>query len=442
MKMSIANELNYSVSTTIGNVALRTVRWQAERQASSRWKTDYLAPQMKIAPRTKELIGRHYLAGRYANQRGKVAWVTSGAPAEFLKALDFFVLYPENHAAVCGTARRAEDISTEAENVGYSRDICSYARTDIGAMLSGKTPVGKLPKPDLLLACTNICQTVLFWYRVLAHHFNVPLIIIDTPFIYTETTDYAIAYVKRQMEEAVPIAEKIAGKKFDEKKFREITRLSKTASELWMQVMERGKHRPAPISVFDQFIQMAPIVEMRGESYTVDFYADMLKEIDERIARGIGSVKDERKRLLWDNLPIWYRLRYLAEFLAERGVSIVASTYTNAWAELAPMFDPENPFESGARTYLHPILNRGTGYKLETMKRMVKEFQLDGAILHSDRSCKPYSIGQIDQRDRLLRDADGRGVPALLLEADHNDPRAFSEEQATTRLAAFVEMME
>ncbi len=209
-----------------------------------------------------------------------------------------------------------------------------------------------------------------------------------------------------------------------------------------MQVMERGKHRPAPISVFDQFIQMAPIVEMRGEAYTVDFYADMLKEIDERIARGIGSVKEERKRLLWDNLPIWYRLRYLAEFLAERGVSIVASTYTNAWAELAPMFDPENPFESGARTYLHPILNRGTGYKLETMKRMVKEFQLDGAILHSDRSCKPYSIGQIDQRDRLLRDADGRGVPALLLEADHNDPRAFSEEQATTRFAAFVEMLE
>jgi benzoyl-CoA reductase/2-hydroxyglutaryl-CoA dehydratase subunit BcrC/BadD/HgdB len=76
------------------------------------------------------------------------------------------------------------------------------------------------------------------------------------------------------------------------------------------------------------------------------------------------------------------------------------------------------------------------------MKRMVKEFALDGAILHSDRSCKPYSIGQIDQRDRLLRDADGRGVPALLLEADHNDPRAFSEEQAATRLAAFVEMLE
>jgi benzoyl-CoA reductase/2-hydroxyglutaryl-CoA dehydratase subunit BcrC/BadD/HgdB len=29
-----------------------------------------------------------------------------------------------------------------------------------------------------------------------------------------------------------------------------------------------------------------------------------------------------------------------------------------------------------------------------------------------------------------------------LLEADHNDPRAYSDEQGVTRLEAFVEMME
>jgi benzoyl-CoA reductase/2-hydroxyglutaryl-CoA dehydratase subunit BcrC/BadD/HgdB len=45
----------------------------------------------------------------------------------------------------------------------------------------------------------------------------------------------------------------------------------------------------------------------------------------------------------------------------------------------------------------------------------------------------------MDQRDRLIRES---GVPALLLEADHNDPRSFSEEQVANRLAAFVEMLE
>ncbi len=116
----------------------------------------------------------------------------------------------------------------------------------------------------------------------------------------------------------------------------------------------------------------------------------------------------------------------------------VASTYTNAWGELAPMIDARRPVESAARVYLHPILNRGAGHKLGIMAAMVREYHADGVILHSDRSCKPYSIGQIGQRERLSREL---GVPALLLEADHSDPRSFSEQQVSNRLAAFVEML-
>ena len=124
--------------------------------------------------------------------------------------------------------------------------------------------------------------------------------------------------------------------------------------------------------------------------------------------------------------------------MAERGVSLVASTYTNAWGELATLIDPNKPLDSMARVYLHPILNRGTGHKLQTMVHMAREYGADGVILLSDRSCKPYSIGQVDQRDRLARE---HNIPALLLEADHNDPRSFSEEQAETRLAAFLEVI-
>jgi benzoyl-CoA reductase/2-hydroxyglutaryl-CoA dehydratase subunit BcrC/BadD/HgdB len=105
---------------------------------------------------------------------------------------------------------------------------------------------------------------------------------------------------------------------------------------------------------------------------------------------------------------------------------------------LTQLFDPNKPYESAAQTYLHPILNQGTGVKLSKMINMIQDFQLDGVILHSDRSCKPYSIGQMDQRDQLIRKHE---VPALLLEADHNDPRSFSEKQVENRLDAFVEML-
>ena len=134
-------------------------------------------------------------------------------------------------------------------------------------------------------------------------------------------------------------------------------------------------------------------------------YHRLLAELQERSAQGVGALNHETKRIIWDNLPIWHRVRWLSDRLAERGVAMVASTYTNAWGELAPLFDPARPLESAARAYLHPILNRGTGHKLETMKRMVVEYAADGVILHSDRSCKPYSIGQVEQRARLGSEA-------------------------------------
>ncbi len=440
--MAITNSLKYYWNVKLtGQPFLAWQRRQAERhpKVSSRWRSDILSPPLKIGARTKELISRHYLEGRYASGHRPVAWVTSGGPVEILQALGFYILYPENHGALCGVRGAVVELSGVAESAGYSTDICSYARTDIGSVLSGKTPVGRLPKPDILLACTNICQTVLHWYRVLARHFQVPLILIDTPFVYSKLTEHSLQYVIKQLENSIPVAEQVAGCKLNYNRLKEIIKLSKDATELWQEIINRGRHRPAPISVFDQFIHMAPVVEMRGKKATVDFYAALLKELDENIAKGIGAVRNERKRLLWDNLPIWYRLRYFAEYLGEHGICVVASTYTNAWGELAPMMNVEKPLESIARTYISPILNQGTKYKLDTMQRMVKEFQLDGVILHSDRSCKPYSIGQIDQRNRLIQEF---GIPALLLEADHDDPRAYAEEQVASRLASFVEMLD
>lgn len=424
-----------------GRAGLALQRRRSERRIdrTRRGTGPGLNPPLRSVARMRELMSLHYLEGRYVSGIRPVAWVTSGAPSEILKALGFFVVYPENHAALCGARRRAQRLCEAAEDAGYSRDICSYARTDFGSVLTGETPVGRLPPPDLLLCCTNICQTVLYWYRVLADHFGCPLVLVDTPFQYwPDPLPHEVAYVRRQLEEMVPIAERVARRILDERRLLEVVTLSKQASELWLEVLERARHRPSPLTAFDAFIHLGPVVDLRGDPRTVAYYRRMLAELDGRIAAEKGAVREERYRVLWDNLPIWYRVGPLSKFLAARGVNIVASTYTHAWGEVAPLMDPRDPMTSMARVCLYAILNRSAGQKLEAMRRMVSEFGIDGVILHSYRSCKPYSLGQIDQRRTL---AEELGVPALLLDADHNDPRVFAEEQANTRLEAFVEMM-
>lgn len=439
--MSLASKAAYAVNySLIGRAFLAYERRRDEgklRQLAKKGGGLLTSPLVKTA-RMKEMMSLHYLRGRYANGVKKVAWVTSGAPVEVLQALGFVLIYPENHAALCGARRMAEANCEAAEQKGYSRDLCSYARTDIGTLYSGKSPAGRLPKPDLLLCCNNICQTVLYWYRVLADHFKVPLVVIDTPFLYEKAGDHQIEYVKRQIEAMIPVAERVSGRTLSWERLKEVARNSKEAADLWLEILNRAQHKPSPITAFDGFTNMGPIVDLRGEAETVRFYRSMLAEIDERIKNGIAAVPGEKKRVLWDNLPIWYRMGWLSKALAKFGINLVVSNYTYAWGELAPMMDIERPIETASRVYLHPILNRSTGDKLATMQRLVKEFDLQGAILHSDRSCKPYSLGQIDQRDRLTKNL---GISAVLLEADHNDPRAFSEEQARSRLEAFAEMM-
>jgi benzoyl-CoA reductase/2-hydroxyglutaryl-CoA dehydratase subunit BcrC/BadD/HgdB len=73
------------------------------------------------------------------------------------------------------------------------------------------------------------------------------------------------------------------------------------------------------------------------------------------------------------------------------------------------------------------------------MEQMIKDYQVDGLVIHSARSCKPYSVGQYDMK-RLLMER--LGVPSVVIEADITDSRHYSEEQAQVRLEAFFEALE
>jgi benzoyl-CoA reductase/2-hydroxyglutaryl-CoA dehydratase subunit BcrC/BadD/HgdB len=395
------------------------------------------APPLESLNALKDLMTRHYFSGRYADGAVPVAWVTSGFPVEFLRTLGYHTVYPENHAAICGVQRIVPALSDAVEAEGYSRDLCSYVRSDLGSLDTGQSPVGRLPRPDLLACCTNICQTVLYWYRDLARRFDVPLVLIDTPFVYGEPAAHRTEYVVDQLEEGIAIAEKVAGRPLDREKLSEVSRLSREGSELWGQCLEMARTRPAPWTGVDGFFHLGPVVALRGSEACNAYYRTLLDELRDRVARGVGGLKgEERHRLLWDNLPVWYATREITTLLASQGFNFVCTTYTNAWAEASSLIDPSDPVRSAATTYSQIMLNRDLPNKLRLLTRLAREFEADGAVLHSDRSCKPYSIGQVDLKDRLASDL---GIRTLLLEADHNDPRAWASELASNRITAFME---
>jgi benzoyl-CoA reductase/2-hydroxyglutaryl-CoA dehydratase subunit BcrC/BadD/HgdB len=157
-----------------------------------------------------------------------------------------------------------------------------------------------------------------------------------------------------------------------------------------------------------------------------------------RIYLNIGVVPDEKYRLLWDNLPIWYQLKWLSQKFSDHDACLVADTYTSAWCSAIQYIDENKFLDSMAEAYTRIYLNIGVDEMADQVLEMIRLYDVDGFVMHSNRSCKPYSFGQMDIMEIVRKKT---GIPVLMLEADMVDPRNFSLSQADTRIDAFMEII-
>ena len=100
--------------------------------------------------------------------------------------------------------------------------------------------------------------------------------------------------------------------------------------------------------------------------------------------------------------------------------------------------DESNFWDSLAETYTRIYLNIGVDEMADNVLNMIKKYDVNGVVLHSNRSCKPYSFGQYDIQ-RIIQEK--AGLPTLMIEADIVDERSFSESQIDTRIDAFMEVV-
>ncbi|MBS3977740.1 MAG: 2-hydroxyacyl-CoA dehydratase [Syntrophomonadaceae bacterium] len=384
----------------------------------------------------REMQAQYYEEANRAHDEGRlVAWVTSISPREFLEAMDIVTVYPENHAAAISAKKGSMEMIDIAEGMGYSADICSYARVNLGYLEKGDSAAGRIPAPDLLFCANNICDTVTKWYEILARRLKVPLIMIDLPFSFTpETQKHHLDYVTDQFKEAIRQLEDITGKPFDYERFQESMRLSNEAASLWRECIEMGKAVPCPFNGLDFFNYMAQIVCSRGNEKAVQFFRVLRDELAAKVARGEGFLNNEKYRILWDGIPFWYNLRVMSKTLLNNNAVMAASTYPDNWAV---NYDP-NDLKSMARAYMGNFTNREFSFRYHNMCRMIDEYTVDGVIMHSNRSCKNQDFAQYALAREVTK---ATRVPVVIVDGDQSDPRAFSEAQFETRVQALFEMI-
>ena len=184
---------------------------------------------------SKEMLGqlmdRHYADALRAKVEGRlVAWATSISPQELLETMDITVVYPENHAAAIGARKCAPELIAHSEGQGYSSDLCSYARVNLGYMDVQESLAGNIPLPDIIFCCNNICNTVIKWYENIAKELNIPMILFDLPFNHRyEVTEQNVRYIRSQFEDAIHVLENLTGQPFDYQKLERVMEVSSHA---------------------------------------------------------------------------------------------------------------------------------------------------------------------------------------------------------------------
>lgn len=386
-----------------------------------------------------DLMEKHYNNALEAKKEGRpVVWATSISPQELLETMDLTVVYPENHAAAIGARKEAMRFIEHSEGIGYSSDICSYARVNMGYIDIQESKAQNIPMPDMIFCCSNICNTVIKWYENIARKLNIPIIMFDMPFNHTyDAIEQAVTYMRGQIEEAIIRLEDFTGRRFDYDRFSEVMKLSNETATWWKKATEWAKVKPSPLNGFDMFNYMAPIVCMRGSKEGHELFKLWYEELEERVAQGLGpwSSQEERYRILWDGIACWPHLATTFKTLKKYGVNVVTSTYPDSWYKIYET----NDLDGMARAYTGNYVNRNLDYGGDNMVRLVREYQLDGVVFHSNRSCKLMDFRTYEIQRRITEQT---GCPSVLFDGDQTDPRVFSEAQYETRIQALVEMME
>jgi len=404
----------------------------------------------------KQMMSDHYdrLASAHDEGRKVVYTFVPGNLNELVRSFDLLPVLPEINALQSGLRKKSGEYIAEAEKNGHSEDVCTYVKCDIGMLKKGNiSPTGtQLPKPDLLLLSYTGCFTFLKWFELLREEYgDVPVAMLHVPYqangrIEPHQRDYV---VQQMRTEVIPKLEQVSGRPYDEDRLREMLRLSARAEDDLVWTLESAKRTPSPIDAYFGGVHyIGPIFSaFRGTQGAVDYYTALRAEVQERLDAGQGPVTPEgpmgteKYRLVVEGPPNWTSFREFWKMFYDEGAVFVASTYTKVGGLYDRGFrhDPDHPLETLADYCLGCYTNLGLPTRVDLLEQYIRDYNADGFLVNSVKSCNSFSVGQL----MMLRQLEERtGVPGVFIENDLVDPRYFSAANIKNRIESYLQMLD
>jgi benzoyl-CoA reductase subunit B len=423
----------------------------------------YPTESLKLWGKAKQLREQYYKNYATAKEKGGLRWSGSAWALDALPAGlgdDVYSLTGEPYAAAVAHDKKfAKECMDAAESVGFARDLCSYMRIYWGGMHLDKYLYGgSFPKPDFIFQ-TQICCSHSKWYQHVAKEEKVPQFYVDVGVgPYKDMNAARLDYVTNQLHDGIEFLEKSTGRKFDDEKFLKAVKNEMRSTSRWADICALNKVKPAPLDEKTMYSLYVLATLSKSSQWCADFYDELYDEVKDRVARGIAAVPNEKCRMMSDTQPPWSFLK-IFRYLETYGAVSIGSLYTFAlegiWED-----KPDGswggrslPWEKGIemntrdqilRLYADWNLSKpqwqhffDPRLKTAMMLRIVKEWQVDGVMLHLNRGCEGLSLGIMENRGGIAK----AGVPIMTFEGNMGDEREFDEVRTQARVDAFMEQL-
>ena len=413
---------------------------------------------------TEELVGRGNREGaalfrswfdslnETAENGGQSAYVfVMGSLNEILKTFDLPVVFPEINSLQTAVRRVAHEYLEEAEDYGYSPDICGYVKADIGSKLrGGDHPMGQIPDPTLSVL-TTACNTYIKWAEIWERMYGTPVFTIDVPptrqaggQTWSGDPDFETdrKYVEIQLGELINVCQAVTGKQFDIDRFREVLDHTNTMTRSWKRILELNQAKPSLFNALtDGTVYLGVANGFRGTEAGARYFERLVEEMEYKAEHGVGQTIEEQYRLLMVGVPCYPIFRRFNELFTDWGGTFVNSTYlwfASGGTNRGFQYDLDKPLESLAEGVLVSVRDAQDSmfHQNDVLRPMVEDFDVDGVIYHPIKSCRTVSTGLADGRRHLTEEM---GIPSLFLESDMMDRRVVSEAQMKNRIDAFFE---
>ncbi|MDP7470113.1 MAG: 2-hydroxyacyl-CoA dehydratase family protein, partial [Dehalococcoidia bacterium] len=312
------------------------------------------------------------------------------------------------------------------DEMGYGPEICATLRVNLASMFMGfqmRSPKGKLYKPDFIIEF-HICDSQSKSTQIAWEHYKIPYFVLEIPLFPPERIETGKDYMVAQMDECIRWMEKVAGKKYDDEKLVESVYNEWDGRVMWSRVAEFQKAIPAPLDqkMFNSFATLM----MWGphQQPVADVLRELCEETRQRVDEGIAGVSTERCRLLHEGQPPWFNRAFL-RYPNLYGASYLGSAYLwGLWGAFHADADgtwtvPLTPRERGiklrsredalrsladlALDHSPIVTSHMVAPQVAATVKMVKDWHVDGVVLHIDRGCKGQSAANAETR-LALRD--------------------------------------